>query len=120
MDKIHLDRLPFFAYHGVLAKEKEEGQNFFISLTLEADLTMAAEDDDLSKTIHYGEVYDIVADITLHNSFDLIEKLAYTIIHRLLYTYPALMAVTVRVDKPEAPGTTCKFPAAVELRRERS
>lgn len=119
MDKIYLEHLEFFAYHGYFEKEKKEGQTFYISVTLETDLTLAAEDDDLAKTVNYGEVYDIVADITLNNKFDLLEKLAYTIIHRLLYTFPPLAAVTVRVDKPKAPGTTCLFPAAVEMRRER-
>jgi dihydroneopterin aldolase len=119
MDKIYLDHLEFFAYHGCLEQEKKEGQTFYISLILELDLTMAAEDDDLTKTVNYGEVYDMVADITLHNKFDLIEKLAYTIINRILYTFSTVRAVAVRVDKPKAPGKTGPFPAAVELRRER-
>lgn len=119
MDKIYLDHLEFFAYHGCLEQEKKEGQTFYISVTLELDLTMAAEDDDLAKTVNYGEVYDMVADITLHNKFDLIEKLAYTIINRILYTFPMVRAATARVDKPQAPGTAGPFPAAVEMRRER-
>ena len=37
----------------------------------------------------------------------------------LLYTSPKVAAVTVRVDKPKAPGSV-KFHAAVEIRREQS
>ncbi len=119
MDKIYLEPLEFFAYHGFFEHEKRDGQTFIISAVLELDLSAAAESDDLMKTVNYGEVYDAVADITLNHKFDLIEKLALTIIQRLLADFPLLSAVTVRVDKPKAPGTTCKFPAAVELRRER-
>ena len=119
MDKIYLDRLEFFAYHGCLAAEKEKGQTFYISVVLEADLTMAAKDDDLQKTVNYGEVYDMVAIIVQNNKFELIETLAYTIIRRLLDSFPAVQAVTVRVDKPNAPGKNGAFPAAVEMRRER-
>lgn len=120
MDKIYLEQLEFFAYHGCLEREQEEGQTFYVTVVLELDLTMAAEADDLTKTVHYAEVYDMVADITLNNKFALIEKLAYTIINRILYTFSPVRGVTVRVDKPQAPGSTGPFPAGVELRRERA
>ncbi|MGI5874710.1 MAG: dihydroneopterin aldolase [Bacillota bacterium] len=119
MDKIYLDQLEFFAYHGVFDHEKRDGQTFFVSAVLELDLTAAGESDDLETTVNYGEVYDLIADVTLNRRFDLIEKLALTLIEELLAAFPPLTAVTIRVDKPKAPGTTCKFPAAVELRRER-
>ena len=103
MDKIYLENLEFFAYH----------------VTLEVDLTEAGVSDELDKTVNYGEVYDVIADVTLNRRFDLIEKLAYTIIEELLGKFALIHGVKVRVDKPKAPGTTCLFPAAVELRRER-
>lgn len=120
MDKIYLENLEFFAYHGVFEDEKKNGQTFFVSVTLDVDLTLAGQTDDLNETVNYGEVYDLIADVTLNNKFDLIEKLAYVIIERMLETFPKVQAVKVRVDKPKAPGTTCLFPAAVELRRERA
>lgn len=119
MDKIYLENLEFFAYHGVFEDEKRNGQTFYVSAVLELDLSEAGSTDDLDTTVNYGEVYDIIADTTLNNKFDLIEKLSLTIIERLLSTFERVQAVTVRVDKPKAPGTTCLFPAAVELRRER-
>ncbi|MGM9566902.1 MAG: dihydroneopterin aldolase [Clostridia bacterium] len=119
MDRIYLDHLEFFAYHGVFEHEKENGQTFYVSVTLELDLTAAGVSDDLDQTVNYGEVYDVIADVTLNRRFDLIEKLAYTIIEELLEKFALIHAVKVRVDKPKAPGTTCLFPAAVELRRER-
>lgn len=119
MDKIYLENLEFFAYHGVFEEEKRNGQTFYVSVTLDVDLTAAGETDDLNETVNYGEVYDLIADITLNRNFDLIEKLAYEIIEKMLATFPRVQGVKVRVDKPKAPGTTCLFPAAVELRRER-
>ncbi len=119
MDKIYLENLEFFAYHGVFDDEKKNGQTFYVSVTLELDLTAAGVSDDLDKTVNYGEVYDLIADVTLNRRFDLIEKLAYTIIEELLRKYAMVNAVNLRVEKPKAPGTTCLFPAAVELRRER-
>ena len=64
MDKIYLENLEFFAYHGVFDHEKENGQTFFVSVTLDVDLTSAGQTDDLDETVNYGEVYDIIADVT--------------------------------------------------------
>lgn len=119
MDKIYLEHLEFFGYHGCFEEEKKNGQTFYVSAVLELDLTDAGKTDDLALTVNYGEVYDIIADVTLNYKFDLIEKLAYEITDRLLSSFQRISAVTVRVDKPKAPGTTCLFPAAVEMRRER-
>ena len=119
MDKISLEHLEFFAHHGVFEEEKQLGQTFYVSVVLELDLTQSGISDDLEDTVNYGEVYDIVSDITLNNKFNLMEKLAYEIITRIFATFPEVKAVTVRTDKPHAPGKAGKFPATVEMRRER-
>ena len=111
MDKIYLNDLEFYAYHGVFDFEKEEGQTFFVSLVLEMDLAPAGTSD--------GTIYDIVAEITLNHKYDLIETLAERIAAAVLEEFPKVAAVTVRVDKPKAPGSV-KFHAAVEIRREQS
>ncbi len=117
MDKIYLEDLEFYAYHGFFDFEKKEGQSFFVSLILEMDLAPAGTSDDLELTANYGAVYDIVADITLNNQFDLIETLAERIAAAVLKEFPKVESVTVRVDKPKAPGSV-RFHAAVEIRRE--
>ncbi len=119
MDKIYLNDLEFYAYHGVFDFEKEEGQTFFVSLVLEMDLAPAGTSDDLNQTANYGTIYDIVAEITLSHKYDLIETLAERIAAAVLEEFPKVAAVTVRVDKPKAPGSV-KFHAAVEIRREQS
>lgn len=118
MDKIYVSNLEFFAYHGYFQHEKENGQPFIVSLVLETDLSSAGQTDDLELTVDYGKVYDITADITLNNKFDLIETLAQRISTKVLASFPRVAAVTVRVDKPQAPGKDGAFPAAVEIRRE--
>ncbi|MDO4542486.1 MAG: dihydroneopterin aldolase [Bacillota bacterium] len=119
MDKIYVNNLEFFAYHGYFDFEKENGQPFIISLVLETDLSTAGETDDLDQTVDYGSIYNIAADVTLNNKFDLIETLAERISQRVLLEASKVSAVTVRVDKPKAPGKDGAFHAAVEIRRER-
>lgn len=118
MDKIFVKDLSFFAYHGVFDHEKENGQTFILNLVLEMDLSSAGKTDDLERTANYGIVYDIVKDVTVNQRFDLIEALAEAISRRVLDAFPRVAAVTVRVDKPMAPGSDGGFHAAVEIRRE--
>ena len=118
MDKIYVKDLQFFAYHGVFEEEKKNGQNFIINLVLEMDLSAAGTSDDLARTVNYGTVYDIAKEVTVNQRFDLIETLAETLSQRILREFPRVNAVTVRVDKPLAPGSDGGFHAAVELRRE--
>ncbi len=116
MDKIYLEQLHFYAYHGVLPQEKEEGQDFYVSLVLDLDLAPAGKSDDLLDTVDYGAVYEMVREITLERRFDLIETLAETIAAAILAAF-AVNKVKVRVDKPKAPGKSAYFPAAVEIER---
>lgn len=116
MDKIYLEHLHFYAYHGLLPEEKEKGQDFYVSLILRLDLAPAGESDDLAATVDYGAVYELVREITTERRFELIEALAEAIAGAILARFP-VETVTVRVDKPKAPGISAFFPAAVEIER---
>ena len=56
MDKIHIKNLEVFAHHGVFPEETVLGQKFVVSMTLYTHTREAAKTDDLTKSIHYGEV----------------------------------------------------------------
>ena len=119
MDKVIIKDLEVYANHGVHAAEKELGQMFVVSVTIEADLQPAAESDDLTRTIHYGHVCrDIEASLRA-SSCDLIETAACRIIKIIFENYPLAQAVDVLLKKPWAPlGRHLKY-VAVELRRTR-
>lgn len=104
-DRLSLLAMRFTARHGVLPNEKVEPQPFEVDLVLHADLSVAAESDDLGDTIDYAALYDLVAAIATGPSFDLIEGLAGAIARATLAaTEPRLVgAVEVRVRKPQAP-----------------
>ena len=56
MDKIIIKELKIFANHGVLPEENEQGQYFYISCEVSADLRKAGLTDDLSETVNYAEI----------------------------------------------------------------
>ena len=103
MDKIILSNLGFYAYHGVLEAEKVLGQKFFIDAELLLDTKEAGKSDDLTKSVSYADVYEIIKDITENKRFDLIEALAETIAKEVVDSHSMIQSIMVRVKKPEAP-----------------
>jgi dihydroneopterin aldolase len=105
-DRLSLIGMRFLGRHGVLAEEKVSEQPFEVDLVLHADLSDAAERDELSATIDYGAMFDLVREIVEDRSFDLIEALAGAIASEVLdATDPErVSAVEVRDRKPEAPN----------------
>ena len=118
MDKIILENMLFYGYHGVLSEENRLGQRFAVSLTMGTDTLPAAQSDDLSKSINYAEIYTAVQAIMEGTPVKLLETLAETIANTVL-TMGALSAcVTVKKLHPPIPGQI-DF-AAVAIERSRS
>ncbi|MCL5256429.1 MAG: dihydroneopterin aldolase [Chloroflexi bacterium] len=101
-DKIMVNGMVFYGYHGVHPAEKELGQRFVIDLEMVADLSEAARTDDLSKTLNYSEAYRITKEVVEGPSRNLIEAVAEEIAAKVLAALPAA-EVTVRVHKPQSP-----------------
>lgn len=117
-DEIRLIGLRAVGHHGVFPDEKRNGQEFIVDVVLHTDLRAAGATDDLSETIHYGEVADdVVARIT-GPSYDLIEALAERIAEDAL-ARDRVAAVEVTVHKPSAPIPHHFSDVLVHVRRER-
>lgn len=117
-DEIRLVGLRAVGHHGVFPEEKRDGQEFIVDVVLHTDLRAAGTRDDLSETIHYGEVAeDVVARIT-GPSYDLIEALAERIAEDAL-ARDRVEAVEVTVHKPSAPIPHHFSDVLVHVRRER-
>ncbi|GGE91554.1 dihydroneopterin aldolase [Mycetocola zhadangensis] len=101
-DSLTLTGLRVRAHHGVYDFERENGQDFVIDLTVGIDLRRAAESDDVTTTIHYGELAERVAAAVASDPVDLIETVAERIA-ALVLSYPAAQDVRVTVHKPDAP-----------------
>ncbi|HZK19007.1 MAG TPA: dihydroneopterin aldolase, partial [Clostridia bacterium] len=52
-DRIFLQGLQFFGYHGVLPEERELGQRFTVDLEMAMDLAEAGRTDNLDDTVNY-------------------------------------------------------------------
>lgn len=108
--KIKLTGLEAFAHHGVFEFERENGQLFMIDATVWVAPGAAgsglALGDELSKTVHYGELADAIVQNVQTEPVDLIETLAERLLHLVLnFGGPASLVVKakVTVHKPNAP-----------------
>ena len=63
MDKIEIKNLEIFANHGVFPEENVLGQKFVISATLYTDTRKAGLTDELTASIHYGEVSQMITKV---------------------------------------------------------
>lgn len=117
-DSIRLTGLRIFAHHGVLDFERENGQEFIIDLEIAVDLAPAAASDDVTKTIHYGELAEAVYAAVQADTVDLIETVAERVaVIALSYERAAL--VTVTIHKPAAPITVPFGDVSVTITRSR-
>lgn len=120
MDKIYINKMQFYGYHGVYQEENKLGQRFFVDVILEMDTRPAGLSDDLQLTVNYADVYDLTRRIVEGNPVKLVESLTEKISTQILNSFPIVEAVTVRVTKPDPPIAGYYDSVAVEVRRERS
>lgn len=116
VDEIALTGVRAFGRHGVLAEERRDGQEFVVDVTLHVSARRAAETDDVTDTVHYGEVAERIAALVEHDPVNLLETLAARIADDLLGRYP-LRLVTVTVHKPSAPIAVPFADVSVTIRR---
>lgn len=103
--QITLPQLRFHANHGVLPQEREVGGDFIVSLCLyidQVDAHQALFHDQLSATINYAEVYDLVRS-EMQQPSQLLEHVVARIARRLIHTYAILRQVDVSLTKCAPP-----------------
>lgn len=118
-DRLILQNMVFYGYHGVFAAEKELGQRFEVDVDLYLDLKQAGINDDLEATVNYVEVYTLIKEIVEEREFNLLETLAEQIADQLMAAFP-LEEIVVRVRKPQPPIGGLMDYFAVEIRRQAS
>ena len=116
-DRIELKGLKAYGYHGVFAEEKANGQEFLCDITCWLDFSGVG--DDLTRTVHYGELTQLAHDVLVGPSKDLIEAVANEIADKALAEFPPLLAIEVTIHKPNAPIPLPFDDVAVVARRSR-
>jgi len=101
-DRIVLEGMQFYGFHGVNAEEKSLGQPYVVDLAVEMDLSVPGKSDQLEDTVSYTHLYRSVQKVIEGESRNLLESAAETVAIRILDEFP-VKAVKVRVKKPRPP-----------------
>ena len=84
MGKLRLNNMQFYGYHGVGDFEKDNGGQFKADLELDFNMDQAIATDNISETIDYTQVYDIIKRLIESKKYNLLESLAGDILSEIL------------------------------------
>lgn len=98
-DRIILQGMTLFGYHGARPEERTLGQRFTVDLEVGADLAPAGRSDDLSQMLDYGLLYAETRLILEGEPLNLLEAVAERVAAAALGHEQALW-VRVRIRKP--------------------
>ena len=118
-DRIMLNDVGFYGYHGVMPEESKLGQRFRIDLQCGLDLGPAARSDQVEATVSYEDIFKVLKEAFEEKRFKLIEALGQHIVDRLFGAFPKIEWVRIRVRKPEAPIPVVAGEFAIEIVRKR-
>ncbi len=119
MDKIRINTLKFFTKNGVLAEEKRLGQQVEIDLEMQLSLAEAGRTDDVTQTVNYAEVNELIAQRVNNHSYDLIEGLASAILDDISADYQEqLNKIIIKIRKYSVPMPGLFDNIEIEMERE--
>lgn len=102
MARIEIEGMEFYAYHGHFKEEQVVGNKFIVNVSIETDVTRAAQTDHLADALDYQKVYSLIKtemQITSH----LLEHICQRILDRLYTEFDQIEQVTVKVSKMNPP-----------------
>lgn len=119
MDKIFVNQMEFYGYHGVFPEENTLGQRFTVDLMVLVDLKKAGVTDQLEHSVNYGELYQVCKEVVEGKPYKLVEAVAEKIAGTVLEQFPLVSEVSIKVIKPDPPIPGHYRSVAVEITRGR-
>lgn len=117
-DQIKITDLEVFANHGVFPEENKLGQKFLVSAVLYTDTRKAGKTDDLTVSIHYGEVSAFITKYMKEHTYQLLERVAETLAEEMLKSISGLCKIDLEIKKPWAPVGLPLKTVSVKISRE--
>ncbi|MCQ2182556.1 MAG: dihydroneopterin aldolase [Bacteroidales bacterium] len=113
---IELNGMHFHSNHGCLPEERRDGAEYLVDFKCTHDVWNAMNYDQLSDTIDYARVYDLVAAEMAVPS-NLLEHVAGRIVHSIRNAFPDLEHFSVKVTKlnPPTAGPTDSSSVTIEI-----
>ncbi|GAA4050651.1 dihydroneopterin aldolase [Nonomuraea soli] len=119
LDRVSVTGLRARGRHGVFQAERDLGQEFVVDATLFLDTRPAAAGDDLTQTVHYGELSEALVKVVEGDPVNLVETLAQRLADVCLDN-DLVREVEISVHKPAAPIPLPFDDVIVTIRRSRA
>jgi dihydroneopterin aldolase len=102
MGIIKVEGIKFRAHHGCMDEEAKIGGMYIVDVMIDTDFEEASQRDELSKTIDYCEVYEVVkTEMAIRSK--LIEHVAQRILTQLQNRFVQLHYAEVKLTKLSPP-----------------
>ena len=113
---IHINRLALYGYHGVIPQENKVGAKFYITLSINVEVSDdAIIKDQLSGTVSYASIIDSIRK-EMTKPAALLEHLAYRMGQKLLADFGTIRSLSIRVDKENPPCGVNAESIGIEMR----
>ncbi|MEY4973966.1 MAG: dihydroneopterin aldolase [Bacteroidota bacterium] len=96
--QIEVNGIQLYAFHGCLEEEGRIGGHYIVDVSLTTDFTSAALTDDITQTVDYVDINQIVAEEMAIRS-KLIEHVGQRISRRIFQELKAIEKLKVKITK---------------------
>jgi dihydroneopterin aldolase len=102
MAKISLNGMRFFSHHGCFDAERVVGTNFCVNLSFDTNTEKAERSDDISDTVSYWDVYQVVKS-EMQSPSNLLEHVARRIANSVTQAFPQISNLEIEIQKLNPP-----------------
>ncbi len=103
MGKIIIEEMEFYAFHGHYQEEQIVGNRFLVDLEMDADLTDAADSDNLDDAVNYQQAYQIIKYEMRQTKSNLLENIGKRILDALFAEMEGIEKASIRIRKLNPP-----------------
>ena len=100
---LFIDNLEVFANHGLFEEENKLGQKFIFDIECELNYKKAMFSDEMTDSISYADIAEVVVKTTTTNTFNLLERLAGEILKNIFTEFSQIENINLKINKPGAP-----------------
>ncbi|MBO7301093.1 MAG: dihydroneopterin aldolase [Bacteroidaceae bacterium] len=115
---ISLHDVHLYAYHGVMPQENEVGAWFTIDIDLTIKEHSCTTTDDITGTVSYADVYEIICR-EMNKPSALLEHVCNRICESIYHTFEQVTAIGITLCKDTPPMGGDRLKAAVTLKSVR-
>ena len=100
---LFIDNLEVFANHGLFEEENKLGQKFIFDIECELNYKKAMFSDEMTDSISYADITEVVVKTATTNTFNLLERLAGEILKNIFTEFSQIENINLKINKPGAP-----------------